>query len=431
MTSSSTPSLAQFDAPAPAESSGALIKPLPPDLLLVVFIHGFKGTDSTFSSFPKRLEHVLSKSIDNVVTECLVFPEYETKGELTAAVEVFSEWLTKLVVEKEVAGGKGGGAGKAKIVLCGHSMGGLLAADALIQFVQNRPDADAPLWPRIVACLAFDTPYLGLHPHVFKHQVTKAAEVVQTTQTFVSDFMKTINKNNQPSTIGSTKKPVAALLPPEPTNGAGGFWQKWGPTALAVGGAVIAAGAAASAAYYKKDDIGIGYTWAVDHMKYVGSLWDNDELNKRVDTLVDCDKKMGILFRTFYTLLPANPPSFMDHRTFIVLPKRKFSFSTPNQGDVADHFLKAPNGLASDEIQAHTGMFEAKTNDGYYQLGLETSRVIREAVMLARGVVEAESEKVKHDIAANEELTSAMRDVKEAPGSVVDAVRAGQNQKQA
>lgn len=37
-------------------------------------------------------------------------------------------------------------------------MGGLLAADALIQFVQNRPDAEAPIWPRIIACLAFDTP---------------------------------------------------------------------------------------------------------------------------------------------------------------------------------------------------------------------------------------------------------------------------------
>jgi len=129
-------------------------------------------------------------------------------------------------------------------------------------------------------------------------------------------------------------------------------------------------------------------------------------------------------------MLPANPPSFMDHRTFIILPKRKISFVVPNAGDVADHFLTAPNGLASDEIQAHTGMFEAKTNDGYYQLGLETSRLIREAVMLARGVVEAESEKVKHDIAANEELTSAMKEVKEAPGTVVDAIRAGQNQKQ-
>jgi hypothetical protein len=134
-------------------------------------------------------------------------------------------------------------------------------------------------------------------------------------------------------------------------------------------------------------------------------------------------------FLRFYTMLPASPPSFMDHRTFIILPKRKLTFGVPNQREVADYFLTAPNGLASDEIQAHTGMFEAKTNDGYYQLGLETSRVIREAVMLARGVVEAESEKVKHDIAANEELTSVMKDVKEAPGTVVDAVQAGRNQK--
>lgn len=336
-----------------------------------------------------------------------------------------------LVVEKEVAEGNGGGAGKAKIVLCGHSMGGLLATDALIQFVQNRPDADAPLWPRIIACLAFDTPYLGLHPHVFRHQVTKAAEVVQTTKSFVSDFMKAVGQNNQQTAVTSTRKPIAALPAPEPATGAGGFWQKWGTTALAVGGAAITAGAAATAAYYKKDDIGIGYTWATDHMKYVGNLWEGEGLEKRLNTVISYDKNMGILFRTFYTLLPASPPTSVDHRTFIILPKRKYNFSVPNEEDPADYFLKAPNGLASDEIQAHTGMFEAKTNDGYYQLGLETSRVIREAVLLARGVVEAESEKVKHDIAANEELTSVMEGVKEAPGTVIDAIQVGQSQKQA
>jgi len=128
-------------------------------------------------------------------------------------------------------------------------------------------------------------------------------------------------------------------------------------------------------------------------------------------------------------MLPASPPSFMDHRTFIILPKRRFSFSVPSEKVVADHFLTAPNGLASDEIQAHMGMFEAKTNDGYYKLGLETARVIREAVMLARGVVEAESDKVKNDIAANEELTSVMKEVKEASGTVADAIQAGTNQR--
>jgi len=141
--------------------------------------------------------------------------------------------------------------------------------------------------------------YLGLHPHVFKHQVTKAAEVVQTTSAFVSDLRKAINQNNQqPTTSTTTKKPVAALPAPEPATGSGGFWKSWGTTALAVGGVVIAAGAAASAAYYKKEEIGIGYTWATDHMKYFDCLWDETGLNKRLDTIVGYDKKMGILFRT-------------------------------------------------------------------------------------------------------------------------------------
>lgn len=140
--------------------------------------------------------------------------------------------------------------------------------------------------------------YLGLHPHVFKHQVTKAAEVVQTTKTFVSDLMKLANQNNQPTAAATTKKPVAALPPPETATEVGGFWQRWGTTALAVGGAVIAAGAAAGAAYHNKEEVGIGYAWAMDHMKYVASLCEEKELNKRLDTVVSYDRKMGILFRT-------------------------------------------------------------------------------------------------------------------------------------
>ena len=38
------------------------------------------------------------------------------------------------------------------------SMGGLLASDVLLEFIQSRPDRNAPLWPRIIACIAFDTP---------------------------------------------------------------------------------------------------------------------------------------------------------------------------------------------------------------------------------------------------------------------------------
>lgn len=81
---------------------------------------------------------------------------------------------------------------------------------------------------------------------------------------------------------------------------------------------------------------------------------------------------------SFYTLLPAVPPIHNSPRTFIVLPKRS--------SRSVSHFLEARNGIAPDELQAHTGIFSAQTNDGYYELGLQTSRIIRESVMLGKGI---------------------------------------------
>ena len=52
---------------------------------------------------------------------------------------------------------------------------------------------------------------------------------------------------------------------------------------------------------------------------------------------------------------------------------------------MTDHFLGAHNNLAADEVQAHVGMFEPSTNDGYYELGMMTARLIREAVTKDRG----------------------------------------------
>jgi hypothetical protein len=60
----------------------------------------------------------------------------------------------------------------------------------------------------------------------------------------------------------------------------------------------LLAGAAAGTAYYKRNDINVGYTWATDHMKYVGTLWDEDSLKKRVDDLMQIEEEMGVLFRT-------------------------------------------------------------------------------------------------------------------------------------
>jgi hypothetical protein len=40
-------------------------------------------------------------------------------------------------------------------------------------------------------------------------------------------------------------------------------------------------------------------------------------------------------------------------------------------------WVPAVNTLAVNEIDAHTGMFAGTTNDGYYQLGLDTVSVVR------------------------------------------------------
>jgi thioesterase domain-containing protein len=45
------------------------------------------------------------------------------------------------------------------VIVLAHSMGGLLAADAATDPSNNEDH-------RIIGMVAFDTPYLGLHPHV-------------------------------------------------------------------------------------------------------------------------------------------------------------------------------------------------------------------------------------------------------------------------
>jgi hypothetical protein len=161
---------------------------------------------------------------------------------------------------------------------------------------------------------------------------------------------------------------------------------------------VLAAGAAAGTAYYKRNDLALGYGWATDHMKYIGNLWDEDAMRKRVEDVIDIEQDIGVIFRTcvslsfrnspfltgafgrLYTVLPPSPPNYPYPRTFIIVP--------PESSKSFSHFSPASNNVAPDELQAHTGMFSAKTNDGYYALGLETSKIIREAMNIGRGLVQ-------------------------------------------
>jgi hypothetical protein len=63
-----------------------------PRTLLLCFIHGFKGDDDTFQSFPHDLKIQVAKKIPDQNVESVVYPKYETKGELAQSTEQFLSW---------------------------------------------------------------------------------------------------------------------------------------------------------------------------------------------------------------------------------------------------------------------------------------------------------------------------------------------------
>jgi hypothetical protein len=188
-------------------------------------------------------------------------------------------------------------------------MGGLLAADTLLEIINSRPDKKAPVWPKIIACIAFDTPvrvsvlshldagtilpqYLGISPFVFKNSANKAVEYVNTARTVASSVFGSFAGLGATQAATPPRRAIGSPPAPASKSAAG----SWGSTAFAFGGALLA-GAAAGTAYYKRDELTTGYNWATDHMKYVGSLWDENTSRNRVEKLIEFEREFGTLFR--------------------------------------------------------------------------------------------------------------------------------------
>lgn len=68
-------------------------------ILLLCFLHGFKGSDNTFGDFPKHLEQTVSQSLPDDLVTSVVYPKYETRGELAHSTATFLEWLKERVME--------------------------------------------------------------------------------------------------------------------------------------------------------------------------------------------------------------------------------------------------------------------------------------------------------------------------------------------
>ncbi|KAK3398974.1 hypothetical protein B0T20DRAFT_186839 [Sordaria brevicollis] len=125
--------------------------------LLVIYIHGFMGNDSSFRSFPAHVHNFLREAlVETHVIHSKIYPRYKTYKSITVARDNFSTWL--LPHESPTT----------DVILIGHSMGGLLAAEVALMPRQPQDPvySNSPFRHRILGTLSLDAPLLGLHPGI-------------------------------------------------------------------------------------------------------------------------------------------------------------------------------------------------------------------------------------------------------------------------
>lgn len=116
--SSSSQSLApsEYSEPAGCERDGAQRR-----TLLIIYIHGFMGNDRSFRSFPAHIHSYLKAALAAThVIHSKIYPRYKTYKSIDIATAKFSTWLEPH--ESDTT----------DVILMGHSMGGILAADIVL-----------------------------------------------------------------------------------------------------------------------------------------------------------------------------------------------------------------------------------------------------------------------------------------------------------
>ncbi|KAK4252196.1 hypothetical protein C7999DRAFT_27444 [Corynascus novoguineensis] len=374
--------------------------------LLLCFIHGFKGDESTFGknyAFVEHFRKLLAASLPKLDVKAVVYPTYETRGDLGECVTRFGDWLLNKVIDLEVIAGTPSPTvdPSVRVVLVGHSMGGIVAAETAIRTASEQPihnsvDEDSPtksstamppppnalMFPYIQGVLAFDTPFLGISPGVVAHGAESHYAAASAAISQLSGLASLWGgakaaKANNPNAKTAGALPPAASSPgtrdgnrdkqdhsskPAAAGGNSG-WGKWGTIAMAAGavGAVAAGGAAA---YLNRDQITQGLGWATSHLEFVGCLARKEELKRRVAYMVRLNKELGVGFGNLYTRLGQGAGSKQvgmvgtvlgSERTFCVVPQR----------DQAGDWRQAVNNKAKDEIGAHVSMFEPTENPGF------------------------------------------------------------------
>jgi len=314
------------------------------------------------------------------------------------------------------------------VILLGHSMGGIVAAETLLGISNDAPipaqtassgsnttqssksstgrspssapfpqtsELPALMFPHISGILAFDTPYLGISPGVIAHGAETHYRSASSAYTAISEVAGVFGlgaaAGSQASPSPQNQKDPQKLL----TQGADAMtasmknssedaapapsWQRWGKYAMFAGaaGAVAAGG---TAAYLKRDKITEGWSFIGSHLEFVGCLAKGEELKTRLERTIALNKARDIGFADIVTLLGKNAtPQKKEGTTVaggfveigavqgIAGPERTFCTIPKSEGN-KKFFLKMRDDKSGDEMNAHMNMFERRTNTGYFAL---------------------------------------------------------------
>jgi pimeloyl-ACP methyl ester carboxylesterase len=131
--------------------------------ILLVYVHGFMGNESSFRSFPAHVHNLVSVTLaDTHVVHTKIYPRYQARYSLEQARDQFSTWYVPwgLLISSQTLTKSRLAPHEDKwtdVILLGHSMGGLLSADVALLFRH-----------RIIGVLNFDVPFVGMHPGIIK-----------------------------------------------------------------------------------------------------------------------------------------------------------------------------------------------------------------------------------------------------------------------
>ncbi|KAK4106379.1 hypothetical protein N658DRAFT_490995 [Parathielavia hyrcaniae] len=380
--------------------------------LLLCFIHGFKGDESTFGknyAFVEHFRKLLAGAMPKIDVQAVVYPQYDTRGDLGECVTRFSDWLLNKVIDLEVAAGTPSPTidPSVRVVLIGHSMGGIVAAETAIRIsseqpVHNSVDEESPtksstamppppnalMFPYIQGVLAFDTPFLGISPGVVAHGAETHYTTASTAIAQLSGLTSLWGGAKAAKENSSPGPNIAGALPP-PAQGSGDVnrdkdkeskaaassgWGRWGTIAMAAG-AVGAVAAGGTAAYLHREQISQGLGWATSHLEFVGCLARKEELRRRVAYMARLNKELGVGFGNLYTRLGQAAGAKQISMTGTVLGSER-TFCVVPQRDPAGDWRPAVNDKAKEEIGAHVSMFEPQDNPGYQKLAIEARDMV-------------------------------------------------------